>query len=44
MYLRVRLPAIKVAGGGVHKSGKGGPHDRNKEKEKIRREVKAELN
>jgi len=42
-YLRIRLPAIKVAGGGAHQSAKGGKYRRSQEKEKARREIGAEL-
>lgn len=42
-YRKVRLPQIRQTGG-PQKLIKGGPHDRNKEKEKARREIKAELN
>lgn len=42
MYLRVRLPVISKTGG-THEPSKGGKHRRNREKEKTRQEVKAEL-
>ncbi len=42
VYLRVRLPAIKTAGGGVHQPAKGGRYRRGQEKEKVRREIQAE--
>jgi len=42
MYLRVRLPAIKTAGGGAHQPEKGGKYRREQEKAKTRREIQAE--
>jgi len=42
VYLRVRLPQIRQTGG-AHQPGKGGPHRRSQDKEKARREIKAEL-
>jgi len=44
MYLRVRLPAIKTAGGGAHQLAKGGKYRRGKEKVKTKREIEAEFN
>ena len=41
-YLRVRLPAIKTAGGGAHQPEKGGKYRRNQEKDKARSEIEAE--
>lgn len=42
-YMKIRLPAIKRAGGGAHQAEKGGKYYREKEKKIIRREIKAEL-
>ena len=42
VYLRIRLPKIPQTGG-MHVPEKGGKHRRGKEKEKTRREIKAEL-
>ncbi len=42
MYLRVRLPMIEKTGG-AHTPEKGGKYRRNKEKEKARREARAEF-
>ena len=43
VYLKIRLPAIKTAGGGVHQPAKGGKYRRSQEKQNARREAKAEL-
>jgi len=42
-YMKVRLPAIKRAGGGPHVPAKGGKYRRGPEKENSRKEIKAEL-
>ncbi|MBI2064787.1 MAG: hypothetical protein HYT62_01895 [Candidatus Yanofskybacteria bacterium] len=43
MYLKVRLPAIKRAGGGAHQPTKGGKYRRGQEKESSRKDIRAEL-
>ena len=43
-YRRIRLPAIKRAGGGAHQPDKGGKYRRGREKEKMRHEIEAERN
>jgi len=42
-YRRIRLPQIRQTGG-VHQAEKGGKYRRSKESQKVRREIKAELN
>lgn len=42
-YLKVRLPAIKSSGGGVHQSEKGGKYRRSQEKKRAWQVIKAEL-
>jgi len=42
VYLRIRLPKIEKTGG-VHQPAKGGKYRRTKEREKSRRDIKAEL-
>ena len=42
VYLRIRLPKIEKTGG-VHQPDKGGKYRRTKEKQKSRREIKAEF-
>ena len=38
-YMKVRLPAIKRAGGGAHTPAKGGPYDRKQARQETRREI-----
>ena len=39
VYLRIRLPAIKRAGGGAHQPAKGGRYDRKQARQETRREI-----
>ena len=42
VYLRIRLPKIEKTGG-AHQPAKGGKYRRGKEKEKSRKDIRAEL-
>lgn len=42
VYLRIRLPKIEKTGG-AHQPAKGGKYRRGKEKDKSRRDIRAEL-
>jgi len=41
--MKVRLPAIRQTGG-AHQAARGGKYRRGSEKDKTRREIRAELN